>query len=105
MGYIIQQDGLECYSSNEPPVFWGNMEAEVVYNNLERKLGSVQLDRGWVRDESGSTVCEMDRVGIATGRYGTFLGEFLGFTYHMMPKIALYMLIVDNDMLVEEQEE
>jgi hypothetical protein len=105
-GDVIGHIALDSEEVGSPDMeYWGNMESNVLYNALERRVGVLKTDKAWLEDAMGNTVCEIDRTGCISGRAGSFLGEFVGCNFHDMQLIALYLFHVDDDMLVEFEDE
>ena len=65
--------------------------------------GTVDLGTHAIQDSVGSTVADLDSRGMITGHNGTFLGQFEGFSFHIMREIAIYLVLVDPGMLSAEE--
>jgi hypothetical protein len=91
--------GTACGGSEED--FWGSIESDIVYNAIDTRVGEVVMDRGWLRDGTGRTIAEFDRMGAFIGNSGVFGGQFEGFSYHKMKVVGLYLLLVDSTLLNE----
>jgi hypothetical protein len=72
-----------------------------VQDALDERLGTVDLGRAHFKNSAGSTVVEVENSGVVTGHAGTYLGQFEGFTFHDIKKIALYLFLVDPGMVSE----
>lgn len=102
LGYI----NLETLEVGGPDQnYWGNMEDEIIYNSQGRELGKIDQGKGWITDSNETTVCEIDSNGEMLGNASTTLGEVEGFSFRNLSVIALYLMLVDDDMLVEEEDD
>lgn len=99
VGYVW---GNACGGSESE--FWGQVESDIVYNVIDTRIGKIQMDRGWLRDGSDRTIAEFERNGSFVGNSGVFSGQFIGFSYHQMDVVSLYLLLVDSTLLNEYDE-
>lgn len=105
MGYLVDQENMEAYSPDEEPKFWGFVDdVGLVFNSKDSQIGEVDVNKGRVRDSTGRTCCEIDREGKATGHSGEPIGHFKRFSFHLMNQLALYVLLLDVDFLVEKKD-
>jgi len=106
IGYINADEHYKNGEVGSPDmVFWGNIETGIIYDSTERRIAEIDQGRGTFRNSHGSTVCEINSMGEATGASGSLIGVIENFSYHKLELMGLYFFLVDDDMLVEFREE
>lgn len=77
----------------------------MIYDATENRLAEVNPGLGHLRNAKGNTVCQISKEGEATGASGSLLGVFENFSFHKLELVALYLFLVDGEMLMEFAEE
>lgn len=72
-----------------------HMPANHVVDHVEILVGEYDQGRGYIKDASGSVVAELNKEGVIQDNGGQSIGFIEGFTYHKVPILAAYFLIVD----------
>ena len=62
-------------------------------------LGRIQLGTGSVKREHGGTLCEFKSDGSVVGNHGNGLGKFEGFSFGEIRTAAMYIILIDPEML------
>ncbi|KAL6063443.1 Phospholipid scramblase [Balamuthia mandrillaris] len=78
--------------------YWGCITEDIIYDKDDKQIGELDPGRAYVKDVNGNTIAELENSGDCKGHDGSFIGQFVGFTYHDMQTIALYLLIIDVGM-------
>jgi len=74
----------------------------MVFNSEETMIGQIDTDDNKIlRDGDGNTVAEVNSSGEIKGNAQTNLGRLDPFSYENMNTLALYLLLLDPDMLKE----
>jgi hypothetical protein len=77
----------------------------IAEDDLEQQLGIIDRGLATIKDPQDNTIVEFDNTGEIKGNKGDFLGEFRGgFTYHDMPAISLWLLILDPGMIAPDDD-
>eukprot|EP00005_Dracoamoeba_jomungandri_P002266 CAMPEP_0174260944 /NCGR_PEP_ID=MMETSP0439-20130205/11078_1 /TAXON_ID=0 /ORGANISM="Stereomyxa ramosa, Strain Chinc5" /LENGTH=202 /DNA_ID=CAMNT_0015345335 /DNA_START=8 /DNA_END=616 /DNA_ORIENTATION=+ len=100
IGYINMKQGT-CGSPEED--YWGCIdegEFEIcqVLDKDDNVIGELDLGRAIIKDDIGDVVADLDNAGEGRGNDGSFIGQFVHFTYRDLKTIALYLLIIDPNM-------
>lgn len=101
MGYL-DIDGHRVASADQKLLgyFSGNT---IVSGDKDEHLGEVDKGRGLVIAANGSSILTLDASGDARGATSVYLGQFHGFGYHELEIIALYVLLLDQKFVDEDE--
>ncbi len=80
-----------------------NTNKMTILDDLEEKVGSLDLGLARIYDHDGRVVGKLTNAGELSGVL-SYLGQFEGFSFHCMSIVALYLLLIDTGMLNKEEE-
>lgn len=72
-----------------------------VEDSLDEVFGLLDIGKATLSYGNGTTVAEVDNAGCLKGHMLSYLGQFEGFTFHDLKKIALYCFLIDPGILNE----
>mmetsp|Transcript_2081 Transcript_2081/g.3261 ORF Transcript_2081/g.3261 Transcript_2081/m.3261 type:complete len:150 (-) Transcript_2081:51-500(-) len=80
-----------------------NTNKMVVLDDMDEKVGYVDLGLARVYDEENRVVGKLTNAGELSGCM-SYLGQFEGFDYHALSVVTVYLLLIDTGMLNKEEE-